>query len=421
MRSIESSYDSWNELYNHWNDNRYSRAISSLKRIRIAAESARKVAYQTGDIGTVTNDLTDRDINKLEDIQEALADYANKIHEEIAEVIDKPFWQQIQGYISSLYKLNPSDIEVDTSKGAPFYNYKGDSLLDIVASLELDSELANDYESALGDLDVDVPSDNLLDSMDRHISSWRDEVTFDDMREIDRILWDNKNKNEIGKYFGKEAREVTDKIIDLYYENSVYWYLVDGNYSLTSNYNMNFNGVYMNMPTEKDNLRNPYTTWFHEYGHWTDNNAVDIAKGESIFKDSDYYISTGPYAKEFYDALISDCEAIKTANNGDSSKAMKAIKTTVNVNEPKIAEFTDIMGAVYKYNVKGYYGHYDEYWKYGSDGKPDQRRLNKEAFAHYTEITIMQDPNDLKILEKYFPNSYKSYLKMMKGAMEGNK
>ncbi|MDF2905346.1 MAG: hypothetical protein K0R34_667 [Herbinix sp.] len=423
MQTIKSNYEHWDELYKHWVDDRYSRAISSLKRIRLAAEAASRVANQTGDIGSVTNDLLDKDINDLEEIQEALADYAKRVHDEIGEIIDMPFWLQLQGYIRSLYLLNPNDIEV-TKTNYPYNLYSGENLHDLIDNLGIDSELAKDYKSALGDLDVDAISDDLLDSINRHIGSWRDEVTFEDMKEIDRILWSNRESKAIEGYFGKDAQETADAILDSYYRYSAYWYLVDNDVVGTQYYSGDYNGAFMNMPNEKDNPRNPYTTWFHEYGHWTDNNAVDLEKGVSLYHDSDYYISTGPYAKTFYDAIQADCEAVRKANSGIAKDALDEIGSVVTGSNKsaRVSEFTDLMGAVYKYNQKdGYYGHSDSYWSYDSSGKPNQARLNKEAFAHFTEITIMQDPNDLKILEKYFPNSYQVYLDMMKDAVGGNK
>lgn len=61
MQSLTSNQDSWSVLYNHWNSERYSRAITSYKNIKELAEEANGVAAEVGDIGRVTNDLTDSD------------------------------------------------------------------------------------------------------------------------------------------------------------------------------------------------------------------------------------------------------------------------------------------------------------------------------------------------------------------------
>lgn len=93
---------------------------------------------------------------------------------------------------------------------------------------------------------------------------------------------------------------------------------------------------------------------------------------------------------------------------------MLQISKIVGDDKAKIAEFTDLMGAVYQHNQKyGFYGHDDSFWNYDSEGKPNRDMLNQKAFAHFTQIIIMQDPNDLKILKKYFYNSFQVYLDMM--------
>lgn len=202
------------------------------------------------------------------------------------------------------------------------------------------------------------------------------------------------------------------------YRYSLYWYLFDGESKLGAYYLSTANGIFIEISTEKNNPRNPYTTWFHENGHWTDNNAADVEKGISIYKDSVESISMGPYADEFYDILVQECEAIKNAKNGSSFNAMDSINTS---KDPyKISEFTDLMGATYKYNQKaGFLGHEDSYWNYDSKNNPSKVRLNKEAFAHFTQITAMQDTNDLKILKKHFPKSYQVYINMLNDTLEG--
>ena len=157
------------------------------------------------------------------------------------------------------------------------------------------------------------------------IDSWKSIVPFEDMMEIDRILWSSRDGDEIEEYLGEEVKDSTDNIIRMFYNNSTHWYLFDGEWELENEYIDEANGVLLDLSKEKDNPRDPYATWFHLFAQWTDNNAVDRANGISTHRDSKEYISTGTYADEFYNAIIKDCEAIRNVYRGSSNEAMLQI------------------------------------------------------------------------------------------------
>lgn len=75
------------------------------------------------------------------------------------------------------------------------------------------------------------------------IDSWKSIVPFEDMMEIDRILWSSRDGDEIEEYLGEEVKDSTDNIIRMFYNNSTHWYLFDGEWELENEYIDEANGL----------------------------------------------------------------------------------------------------------------------------------------------------------------------------------
>lgn len=427
MRTLRSTDENWKEQKSHWSQGIYDNAFHSLRNLLKEAEHADTLAKSLGDVGEVNCVLTESVIQEVEDIEKQLEVFSEKIHDEIIQLIDEPFHQQIQGYVKSIYNLNPQNVTIATKGAATINSNDFTSIFDVIKDLNIDSKLLADFESKMSQLDMDVISKDLKEAMDEHLGTWRDEIPFEDMKEIDRKLWASLNSTVVDTALKDFDVATIKNICNSYYRLSPYWIVMDADYTKTAHYISTSSGVYIDVSEEGLNPRNPYTTWFHEYSHWLDNNAADINHNIDVRSASLEYISTGDHGQAFYDALVQDSNNI--LNN--SLDAEDAIRTIYNETGSfhKISEFTDIMRAVYDANdnpVPYSYGHSTNYWDYKSetqeDGtiirKPSIDKLNKEAFAHFTEITLMQDQSDIEIIKKYYPNAYKEYLKMMKEAIE---
>ncbi|RDU24238.1 hypothetical protein [Anaerosacchariphilus polymeriproducens] len=424
MRTLRSTDENWKEQKSHWNNGSYDNAFHSLRNLLREAEDADVLAKSLGDVGVVNCTLTESAIQEVEDIEKQLEVFSEKIHDEIIQLLDEPFNQQIQGYVKSIYNLNPQNVKIATKGAATINSNDFTSIFDVIKDLYIDSKLLADFESKMSQLDTDVISKELEEAMDEHLGTWRDEIPFEDMKEIDRKLWESLNSTAVDTALKDFDTETIKNICNSYYRLSPYWIVMDDDYTKTAHYISTSSGVYIDISEESVNPRNPYTTWFHEYSHWLDNNAVDINSNIDVRSASLEYISIGDHGQSFYDALVQDSLIFKGKGSGNL-----AILNIINEagDSAKVSEFTDIMRAVYNNNeTAGGYGHSTSYWNYQdvklADGsivkRPDMDRLNKEAFAHFTEITLTQDTSDIEMLKKCFPNAYNEYLKMMKEAME---
>jgi len=182
----------------------------------------------------------------------------------------------------------------------------------------------------------------------------------------------------------------------------------------------------MDMNDDRTNPRNPYTTFFHEMGHMIDNTLPELIKGQNTNWWHNPYVSSGysSYSEDFYNNLITDVGNYRNNYIYDTSKFSSAdAAISDELRGARKSEFSDLFGGATDNQVVGSYGHWDSkvlwwtdsYWDFNDKtGKPAENgQYNKEAFAHFTEISIMQDQQDIDDLQRYFPNAYTTYDQMI--------
>jgi hypothetical protein len=172
-------------------------------------------------------------------------------------------------------------------------------------------------------------------------------------------------------------------------------------------------GIRLNTQKDKTDMRQkPYKTIFHELGH-----LIDHFAGRNIFFASRYFQS-GAFADTIRKEAKDYATAVKV------KLQMDGMKQGINPKHYRIAdaydeisrelrgitgteqrEVSDIWDGATKGKASGRYGHKKKYWD-------DEDSLPTEAFAHMFCATI-QNPEALKNIQKYFPNSYAVFLDMM--------
>lgn len=164
-------------------------------------------------------------------------------------------------------------------------------------------------------------------------------------------------------------------------------------------YSHNKGTITMDFVKDLTNPKGEFTTFFHEYGHLLDWNAVGKERtvfftGNSDFNKKLYY----SFRKE-YDSLVGDYGVLKdevrtVLRNDDASNGVQDIISGLSFGHNNIL-----------------WGHSRIYWEtHGTRGVPS------EALAHFN--AAMANPQAAKYFEDYFPESYKLMKEEMKSYLK---
>lgn len=397
MKALKTNSTDWERFHNCFARIDIYGNLCKLLRFIYTAESVTELINSNYDLSSLEFSVNRNEIIELIEMEDKLKRFSANINFEIIEKIDTPFYNQMKGLTKIVYGLNPESVDKDIEKSY-CENIEG-----LIKSMEIDPMLRSSYLDKLEALNEDKPSERLDNILDKNLWTWRDELDFRDMKEIDRILYNSSSE-----------------MAEIYYEMAprlAINNLVAGKDN--SQYESELSEIVFDIELDRNNREGKYDTFFHEMGHMLDNSIVEVINGQEVYLPSDQYMSVteSKYSERFYDNLIKDVEnyienynMIKGTNYTD-----KEIENQIcnELSKDGNGKFSDIFGAVTKDKYTGKLGHDYEYWDYGFfSGKPSKGQLNKEAFAHFTEATITGNNKELENLEMYFPNSYRVYRDM---------
>lgn len=447
MRKVigcKSSY--WYEQYLHWSDVKYRELQNSFCRCIRMAEQAKEETKQSG-CGSIDFSVSITQVDEMFEVSEQLARFAQYIEEEIEEEVEAPFYRQMLGTLKLAYSLNPREIMLTPDEYIPGVDLRmlQMTLHDFTEGCPLDDKLRDSFQKAEAELNTDEPTKSFRKEI-KKTWQWLEKIPYEDIKEIDRILYKGMMGVDLWnarKVHGSNGPAELANAADVFYDYAPYWVFKNASTGTASAYyTRSESGVYYDIDIDRTNVRNPYTTFFHEFGHMLDNSATEKNRGIDIRKTTSEYYSCNysKYSKEFYNNLIADVwnyinhyDLSKTRDPGTGKPySSKDDAIRYELSGRKNNEISDLYGAVTNNCIVGNYKHtyrnvysrdkkvvQENYWGYSVEPgiatteKPDIEPLTVEAFAHFTEITIMQDPVDLKNLQKYFPTAYATYVKMI--------
>lgn len=160
-------------------------------------------------------------------------------------------------------------------------------------------------------------------------------------------------------------------------------------------------------------LATPFTTTFHEFGH-----NIDYAAGKGRLFSSSY--KDGVFAKTLKKEALDTVRKLqqpKKSVDGFSKKisrqeAYDILSGRLTKIEGKDARFvSDIFSGATNNRSRGEFGHKTSYWK-------NPINLPAEAFTQMFSASIV-NPQGLKIIKQYFPESYKIYKEMLNSMNNG--
>jgi hypothetical protein len=438
MNAIRTREEDWSQIKSKWSTFKHMGFNAQLESFKLLADTAVASVHLAGDIGSLDNLLTRSQIQKQNEDFRNISAFCKSVHEDLLDDIDNPFFNQIVGYAASAYNLDPISISLD--KGSPL-SILGDFINTYVDVDYVDNALAKDFLDRRKALSLDDPSDNLEALIEAQGGQWRDAISYDDMKEIERINFaaEEKARDWNNHYKAGDAGypyPLAD-VQDTYYDMMLFWAIKDAyTEDNAAYYTSSESGVYINMKEDRNNPRDPYSTFFHETGHMFDNTIVELVKGTDVTESTSVYLSDSynAHGKAFYDCLVNDVNNyIKNfdlaAYNSAHGTSFKTVNEAINDELSGAArnEFSDLFGGVTDNKYVGSYGHWDSdesflfffkytdsYWDFDDKTQlPSMERLNKEAFAHFTEMSIMQNPNDLRDIGRFFPTAYNEYSAMI--------
>jgi hypothetical protein len=240
-----------------------------------------------GDVGSLSVPVSLNDLEILNEKRRKLVSFANGIHYEIYDLVDKPFCISLSDTVNKAFELDPSDIKVTTGK-VMFWN-ENKSLTDLLVSTVVDKKLKKDFEARYKALDKDKPSKTLSEAI-KEAKFWNnefkksdrckkiaEEIFTQDVRDNWLTYSDDKRKSIIEKY--------VNKIGQVFYGERNWWDKVWGNhpsnvkfvdYSITNegSYGVaNMNGTiginkrFVSSPTKNYSVDKVIDTLTHETRH----------------------------------------------------------------------------------------------------------------------------------------------------------
>ncbi len=178
--------------------------------------------------------------------------------------------------------------------------------------------------------------------------------------------------------------------------------ILDKSYSGTPHYDPSERGIRFNIATDRAGIfHKPYKSVFHELGHLIDRFMNE--KFQSVVYKGGLFGDTLRAEAAKYVRLTTERLKLRMGTKiVTESKVYKEInRELLLISEENLPEVSDIWHGVTQGKVDSGHGHYDfDYWT-----RNGGVNLPKEAFAHMFRA-IIQNPESLVAIKKYFPKSY---------------
>lgn len=411
---LQSSVGDWNSRSKTW-----SMLVSGRNQVAAELAEVKSLVLQAGDIGNVNILYNLEDIMKVDQKMHALDTFAANIHQEINSKIDDLFTRQMQGFSDVCYKLNPNHYELDADNSKAGITVH---IAELVVKAPIDCSLMMSYVTKLLTLNLDKPSDDAKWAYRDDLWQWHNKVTFEDLKAIEQIMYGAQRSIITSD---KTVLSTANYAAELMYELSPNLVIRNNAYTNTAEYRYYRSGIYLNMASQAEFPRGAYYTYFHEMGHMIDNTLPELVQGQNTNETHEQYISIGfgSLSDQFYQHLNSDVQGYLDDYNSRNGTELTSFDVDAAVHEELLSsdirsEFSDLFGAVTHNRVFGRWHHPDDYWKYNSTGEPSLDALNKEAFAHFTHMSMTLNQSDIDDLQRFFPNAYETYMSMLKEAKE---
>lgn len=160
------------------------------------------------------------------------------------------------------------------------------------------------------------------------------------------------------------------------------------------------NTITMDIAKELSNPKGAFTTFFHEFGHLLDHNAV--GKGHTY-----YFTFSTEFRKTLYSSLEKEYNKLLKPDGTLKEEVWKDLRYKGSGWESNDITngIQDIISGLSHDANRIKWGHKKSYWL------RDESLLSQETMAHFNDI--WRDPKKLAYVKKYFPESYKLWKKQV--------
>ena len=160
------------------------------------------------------------------------------------------------------------------------------------------------------------------------------------------------------------------------------------------------NTITMDIAKELSNPRGAFSTFFHEFGHLLDHNA--IGKGHTY-----YFTFSSKFRKSLYSSLEKEYNKLLRPDGTLKKEVWNDLRYTGSRWESNdiTAGIQDMISGLSHDANRIKWGHKKSYWL------RDESLLSQETMANFNDI--WRDPKKLAYVKKYFPESYKLWKKQV--------
>lgn len=157
--------------------------------------------------------------------------------------------------------------------------------------------------------------------------------------------------------------------------------------------------IYMNFDYDARNPRGAGQIWFHEHGHYIDQDV--------IYKSID---------EDYRRAIYADVKKLELERKAaDGLRHIADARFRIGYELYKLGDITSGIQDIFGGTVKNYYpgakwGHEPKYWK-----TPDKYEITSEAFAHMFEASF--SPEKISLMKQYLPTAWKEFERILGGLL----
>lgn len=194
--------------------------------------------------------------------------------------------------------------------------------------------------------------------------------------------------------------ENTKMLYEKYLENIN---IIDDSYEGTARYNYTFNNIKYDESADAENPRGVGCTYFHETGHLIDDQS-------DLFGHTS---NDGSY--DFYEKLEQDVDnyvkkIMQEKGYTSEEKAYKEFTSWLKTDPDMKNGISDIVNGLTDGQATGNWSHSDNYYT--------EKKICREAFAHFFEAGMAAEPTKLDYIKEIFPSAYKEYQKMLEDELK---
>lgn len=232
-------------------------------------------------------------------------------------------------------------------------------------------------------IQADRVSFSFIDKVEQ--TSKEDEDSMDEMSYEEYLQYREENAVD----------ENTKKLYEMYKDKIK---IKDDDYQDVAHYNVFWNHIKYDKDADAGNERGVGCTYFHEVGHLVDDK-------------SDFFGNTstdGSY--DFYDKLSEDLDnyiddIMETNGYTNREDAYKDLNEWLLMDGNMKNGISDIVCGLTDGDASGAWAHSSDYY--------DDKSICREAFAHFFEAGMSDDPTKLEYIKEVFPSAYDEYQKML--------